>query len=57
MRAKLAEKRSAQSKEDAKANRENEKIRRKAGQDMGEVREEMKRKGAWRGVWVKGLVH
>lgn len=37
-------KRAAQSKEDAEAQRENEKIRRKAGQDMGAAREEMKRK-------------
>lgn len=45
VRAKLAEKRSVQSKEDAQTQRENEKIRRKAGQEMGEAREEMKKKG------------
>lgn len=44
VRDKLALKRAAQSKEDAQAQRENEKIRRKAGQDMGAAREELKRK-------------
>lgn len=45
MRAKLAEKRAAQSKIDAKENKANEQIRRKAGQDLGQAREEMKKKG------------
>lgn len=45
VREKLAQKRATQSKEDAEAQRENEKIRRKAGQEMGEAREEMKKKG------------
>jgi hypothetical protein len=45
VKAKLALKRAAQSKEDAEAQKANEKIRRKAGQEMGEVREEMKQKG------------
>ncbi|PWN50865.1 hypothetical protein IE53DRAFT_75410 [Violaceomyces palustris] len=45
LKAKLAEKRAAQSKIDAEEAKANEKIRRKAGQDLTEVREEMKRKG------------
>ena len=44
LRSKLAAKRSAQSKMDAEESRANEKIRRKAGQDLTEVKEEMKRK-------------
>jgi hypothetical protein len=44
VREKLAAKRATQSKEDAEAQRANEKIRRKAGQDMGAAREELKRK-------------
>lgn len=44
LRAKLAAKRAAQSKIDAEENKANEKIRRKAGQDLTEVKEEMKRK-------------
>ncbi|EST09264.1 hypothetical protein PSEUBRA_001222 [Kalmanozyma brasiliensis GHG001] len=44
LRTKLAAKRAAQSKIDAEENRANEKIRRKAGQDLSEVKEEMKRK-------------
>ncbi|GAC71389.1 RNA polymerase III subunit C11 [Moesziomyces antarcticus T-34] len=44
LRAKLAAKRAAQSKIDAEESRVNEKIRRKAGQDLTEVKEEMKRK-------------
>jgi len=45
MRAKLAEKRAAQSVVDAKENKANEQIRRKAGQDLGLAKEEMKKKG------------
>lgn len=44
LRAKLSAKRAAQSKIDAEESRANEKIRRKAGQDLSEVKEEMKRK-------------
>ncbi|EPQ30864.1 uncharacterized protein PFL1_01761 [Pseudozyma flocculosa PF-1] len=44
LKAKLAAKRATQSKVDAEEAKANEKIRRKAGQDMGEIREEMKRK-------------
>ncbi|SPO24073.1 related to chicken h-caldesmon, Uso1p and YKL201c [Ustilago trichophora] len=44
LRAKLAAKRAAQSKIDAEENKANEKIRRKAGQDLTEVKEEMQRK-------------
>ncbi len=46
MRAKLAEKRKAQSAVDAQESRANELIRRKAGRDAGEVREELKKKEA-----------
>ena len=53
MRSKLADKRAAQSKEDAQAQRENEKIRRKAGQDMGTAREEMKQKEMARDAEIK----
>ncbi|PWN44012.1 hypothetical protein IE81DRAFT_43640 [Ceraceosorus guamensis] len=45
VRDKLAAKRAAQSKDDAKEAKANEQIRRKAGRDMGEAREEMKKKG------------
>lgn len=44
MRAKMASKRAAKSVEDSKLDRENEKIRRKAGQDSTEMREELERK-------------
>ncbi|PWY99130.1 hypothetical protein BCV70DRAFT_232629 [Testicularia cyperi] len=44
LRAKLAEKRAAQSKVDAEEARANEKIRRKAAQDLDEIREDLKRK-------------
>ncbi|CBQ69316.1 conserved hypothetical protein [Sporisorium reilianum SRZ2] len=44
LRAKLSAKRAAQSKIDAEESKANEKIRRKAGQDLTEVKEEMKRK-------------
>ncbi|TKY85600.1 hypothetical protein EX895_005762 [Sporisorium graminicola] len=44
LRAKLSAKRAAQSKIDAEESRANEKIRRKAGQDLTEVKEDMKRK-------------
>ncbi|SOV07858.1 related to chicken h-caldesmon, Uso1p and YKL201c [Ustilago sp. UG-2017a] len=44
LRQKLAAKRAAQSKIDAEENKANEKIRRKAGQDLTEVKEDMKRK-------------
>ncbi|KAN0065449.1 hypothetical protein ACQY0O_001285 [Thecaphora frezii] len=44
LKAKLAQKRAAQSKIDAEEAKANEKIRRKAGQDLGEIREELKRK-------------
>ncbi|AFR97249.1 DNA-binding protein [Cryptococcus neoformans C23] len=46
LREKLAIKRATQSKEDEKANRANEAIRRKAGQDTGKVREDLKLKEA-----------
>lgn len=42
-----------QSKEDAEAQRANEKIRRKAGQDMGAAREELKRKEMARDAELK----
>lgn len=48
LREKLAAKRAAQGKEDEKAARANEAIRRKAGQDMGRVREDMAVKEAQR---------
>ncbi|CEH16877.1 dna-binding protein [Ceraceosorus bombacis] len=48
LRDKLAAKRAAQSKDDAKEAKANEQIRRKAGRDMGEAREEMKKKEAVR---------
>lgn len=48
LREKLAAKRAMQSKEDEKAARANEAIRRKAGQDMGRVREDMAVKEAQR---------
>ncbi|ORX35594.1 ubiquitin-related domain-containing protein [Kockovaella imperatae] len=41
LRAKLAEKRATQSKEDAKEAKANEKIRRKAGQDFGKIKEDL----------------
>ena len=44
MRAKMASKRAAKSVEDSKLDRENEKIRRRAGQDSTEMREELERK-------------
>ncbi|KAJ9474307.1 C2H2-type domain-containing protein [Pseudozyma hubeiensis] len=44
LRNKLALKRAAQSKIDAEESKANEKIRRKAGQDLTEVKEDMKRK-------------
>ncbi|SNX86543.1 related to chicken h-caldesmon, Uso1p and YKL201c [Melanopsichium pennsylvanicum] len=44
LRIKLAAKRAAQSKIDAEEHKANEKIRRKAGQDLTEIKEEMKRK-------------
>lgn len=40
----MASKRAAKSVEDSKLDRENEKIRRKAGQDSTEMREELERK-------------
>lgn len=46
LRTKLAAKRAAQSKIDAEESKANEKIRRKAGQDLTEVKEDMKRKEA-----------
>lgn len=46
LRRKLAEKKAAQSQVDAKEARANEQIRRKAGQDMGLAREELKKKEA-----------
>lgn len=48
LREKLAAKRAAQGKEDEKAARANEAIRRKAGQDMGRAREDMAVKEAQR---------
>ncbi|KAL1411360.1 hypothetical protein Q8F55_002314 [Vanrija albida] len=50
LRAKLAEKRAAASQEDAKAQKANEAIRRKAGQDTGRLKEEMKIKEAQKDV-------
>ena len=44
LRAKLAAKRAAQSKIDAEENKANEKIRRKAGQDLTEIKADMERK-------------
>ncbi|CAO1617555.1 unnamed protein product [Sympodiomycopsis kandeliae] len=46
MRQKLSEKRAAQSQVDSEEAKANEKIRRKAGQDMGMAREELKKKEA-----------
>ena len=40
----MASKRAAKSVEDSKLDRENEKIRRRAGQDSTEMREELERK-------------
>ena len=50
MRAKLEQKRALQAKESAEESKANEMIRRKAGQDLGELREEMQKKGESRGV-------
>ncbi|KAJ3483674.1 hypothetical protein NLI96_g6156 [Meripilus lineatus] len=44
LKEKMAEKRAAKAKEDAKENKANEIIRRKAGKDMNDLREELKNK-------------
>lgn len=50
MRQKLAEKRAAQSKVDAKENKANEALRRKAGQDAGRAKEDLQAKEILRDV-------
>lgn len=45
VRAKMQEKRAKQATQDAEERRANELIRRKAGQDAGQAREELERKG------------